>query len=205
MRSAVLSLVVSCCLATTSLRAATNLLSPDEIPPLRPPRAELPPTFWERYGPWPAIGGSVVLLLSGAGIWLLLRPKTPRPVAPIAQARADLTTLQGQPETGPLLSRISQIVRRYFAGAFGLPPAELTTAEFSQALAGDEQVGPELATQVSELLRQCDLRKFAPMPPSAPLGAATTAAKLIEQAEGRRAAVAQVKGQIETVRLGGSR
>ncbi len=205
MRSAVLSLVVSCCLAAMSLPAATNLLSPDEIPPLRPPRAELPPTFWERYGPWPAIGGSVLLLLLGIGIWLLLRPRPPQPVPPVVQARADLTILQGQPETGPLLSRVSQIVRRYFAGAFGLPPTELTTAEFSQVLAGDQQVGPELAGQVSELLRQCDLRKFAPVPPTSPLGAAGAAAKLIEQAEGRRAAVAQVKGQMETTQLGGSR
>ena len=61
-----------------------------------------------------------------------------------------------------VLSEASQILRRYVAAAFAWPPAELTTAEFSAALAGDEKIGPELARTLSNFLRECDERKFAP-------------------------------------------
>ena len=54
------------------------LRGPDDIPPLRPPHAELPPTFWEQHGLWVIVAGSRSLLaLVGAAVWCLLRPKPP--------------------------------------------------------------------------------------------------------------------------------
>ncbi len=175
-----------CLAATLRLHAATNLVSPDEIPPLRPPRPELAPTFWEQYGLWPALVGALVLLLLATGLWVLLRPKPPLPVPPESQARQALEELRQAPETGAVLSRVSQVVRHYFSAAFGLPPEEMTTAEFCQVLKGVQRLGPDLSKNVGDFLRQCDERKFALSPPLPPLGAAATAATLISQAEARR-------------------
>jgi hypothetical protein len=169
-------------LLTAPVFADTNLVSPDEIPPLRPPRGELAPTYWERHGAWPAVFGGLAVLLVGAGVWLLLRPKPLVPIPPAVAAHQELDPLANQPENGVILSRISQVVRRYFCVAFGLPPGELTTAEFARELEGREKVGAALSTAVNAFLRECDRRKFAPSPPPTPLGAAGLAARLIDQA-----------------------
>jgi hypothetical protein len=166
--------------------AATNPISADDIPPLRPPRPELPPGFWEQYGGWVVAGGAVLLCLLAGMVWLLFRPKPPVPLPPATQARKELEPLGRQPEDGALLSRVSQVVRHYIGAAFGLPPGELTTGEFCRVLAGAEQVGPQLSTAVGDFLRQCDQRKFAPAPALPPLGAVPRALQLIETAEARQ-------------------
>lgn len=171
--------------------ADTNPISADQIPPLRPPRGELAPTYWERHGAWPVVFGGLAVLLVGAGVWLLLRPKPPVPIPPAAAARRALDPLAKQPEDGIVLSRISQVVRRYFSAAFDFPPGELTTTEFSRELESREKIGAALSSAVNAFLRECDRRKFAPSPPGAPLGAAGLAARLIDQAEVRRAVAAE--------------
>ncbi len=178
-----------------SLPAATNLISADQIPPLQPPRGEIGPGFWEQYGSWVWLGIGLLLLVVCILIWRLTRPKPP-PVIPPAgvQARQALEPLDAQPETGAVLSRVSQVVRHYFSLSFGLPPAERTTTEFSSALAASPQVSPELSAAVSDFLRKCDQRKFALAPPPMPLGAVATAVKLIEQAEAGRASPVQPPG-----------
>ncbi len=175
--------------------AATNLAGGDEIPPLRPPHGEIPPTFWEQHGLWVVLGGVAVLALAGAGAWLLTRSKSPVVVAPEEQARRALEPLRELPEDGALLSQVSQVLRHYVSAASNLPPEELTTAEFCRALAGQDQIGPELSAALGEFLRQCDARKFAPPAPSLPLGAIAQALKLIEQTQARRASVAQSAAQ----------
>jgi hypothetical protein len=178
---------LSATLATAApLLASTNTISADEIPALRPPRTEMEPTFWEQYGAWPVVGGLLVLAIVGVGLWLLLRSRPQAPIPPATQARHDLEPLRNQPETGLLLSRVSQVLRHYAAAAFGLPAGELTTTEFASAIAGQEQVGPELSGAMSQFLRDCDQRKFAQLPPPQPLGAVDQAANLIELAEARR-------------------
>jgi hypothetical protein len=178
-----------------SFCAATNTPTSDEIPSLRPPHAELPPSFWEQYGPWTILLGVLVLALVCAAIWFLTRPKPPVVVPPEVAARNALEPLRQVPEDGLLLSRVSQVLRHYAATAFGLPPGELTTAEFCRAIAGHEQVGPELASALSDFLRQCDQRKFSPPPPAPPLSAVAHALKLIDQAQARLAALAQPVAQ----------
>jgi hypothetical protein len=174
---------------------AADPISPDDIPPLRPPHAELAPTFWEQHGLWVVILGVLLLALICAVVWLLTRPKPPVVVPPEVQARQALEPLGRQPEDGALLSRVSQILRHFVTAAFALPPGELTTTEFCRAIAGHEQIGPELATALREFLRQCDQRKFSPVAPAAPFSATTQALKLIDQAQAHRTALAQSAAQ----------
>ena len=171
--------------------AVTNPPSPDAIPSLRPPHAEIPPTFWEQHGLWVVVVGILLLALVGAAVWLLTRPKPPVVVPPEVQAREALEPLRQQPEDGGLLSRVSQILRHYVTAAFGLPPGELTTAEFCQAIAGHAGIGPELSAALSEFLHQCDQRKFSPTAPVPPLNPVAEAIKLIDQAQTRRLAITQ--------------
>ena len=173
--------------AAASLLADTNAGSPEEIPPLRPPRAEIPLTFWEKHGHW-IVGGSVALVaLAGVAGWLLSRPKPEDVVPPEIRARRELEQLRARAEDGALLSRVSQVLRCYVAAAFDLPPGELTTAEFCRVVAGEARIGPELAGAFSDFLRRCDERKFTPPAPRPELGAVGEALKLIAAAEARRA------------------
>ena len=161
---------------------------PDELPPLRPPRGELAPTFWEQYELWVLAGGVLLLALVAFGIWVLTRPKRPVVLPPAVQARRSLEPLRAQPETGNLLSQVSQHVRHYFQAAFELGREELTTTEFCRAIAGCEKVGSDLAGSVTGFLQECDRRKFAPVAELPPLGAVPKALELLETAETRRAA-----------------
>jgi hypothetical protein len=175
--------------------AATNSTSSDSIPPLRPPHPEIPPDFWEQHGWWVVLGGLLALALVGAAVWLLTRPKPPVVVPPEIEARHALEALRHQAEDGLLLSRVSQILRRYVAARFSLPPEQLTTTEFCRALAANEQIGPELSGTFADFLRLSDQRKFAPAAPLPPLGAVAQALKLIDEAEARRTALAQATVQ----------
>ncbi|MBI3850683.1 MAG: hypothetical protein HY298_10495 [Verrucomicrobia bacterium] len=159
----------------------------NDIPPLRPPHAEIPPTFWEQHTAGVCIAGLAVLLIAGLVVWLALRPKPPVIVPPEVQARNELAGLRNLTEDGVVLSKVSQAVRRYFAAAFALPPGEFTTAEFCQAITANEQIGSELATSTGDFLRRCDERKFAPSVGGATIGAPARALELVELAEARRA------------------
>jgi hypothetical protein len=172
--------------------AATN--APDAIPPLRPPRGEIPPGFWERYGLLTVAGSLLALVLVGVAVWFVTRRKPAAVPAPETVARQALDPLRRQPEEGALLSRVSQILRRYLTAAFGLPPEELTRAEFCRALHDNQGVGPELSEGIAEFLRRCDERKFAPSDPQPPLGAAEQALKFIQAAEQRLARTDTAQG-----------
>jgi hypothetical protein len=171
--------------------AATNPPAPDAIPPLRPPRGEIAPTFWEQNGLWVAIAGVLLLAVIAAAVWWLRRTRPPVTVPPDVQARQALEPLRQQPEDGAVLSRISQVLRRYVSAAFGLPPGEMTTAEFCRAIADQGRLGTELSTRLGDFLRQCDERKFAPSVATPALGAAEQALRLLEQSEARRAELRQ--------------
>jgi hypothetical protein len=189
-----------CVLAPMSVFAITNATPRDEIPPLRPPQGEIPPSFWEQHGAAVVVGCLVALALVGAAIWFLTRPKPRVVVPPEIQARRALEALAKRPEDGAVLSAVSQVVRRYVATAFALPLEELTTTEFCRAIADHEGLGPELAAAVGEFLRRADERKFAPSPPLPPLGAVSHALELIELAENRRAQLRQAVSHPEAVK-----
>jgi hypothetical protein len=193
--------------SSASAPAQTNLVGSDsqpsnpnpqrlsEIPPLRPPKAEVPPGFWELYA-WHVAAGSMVLAgVLALAAWLLTRPRPAVSTPPAVQAREALQPLLARPEDGIVLSRVSQVVRSYFSALCGLPRAELTTGEFSRAIADDQQLEPRLRSDAVTLLRACDERKFAPQPPAAPLDAVGQALKLIDQTEASRAMLSQKNGE----------
>jgi hypothetical protein len=158
----------------------------DDIPPLRPPHAEIPPTFWEQHTASISLASFALLALVGMVIWFATRPKPPVIIPPEVRARCDLESLRRLPEDGRVLSKVSQAVRRYFGAAFALPSGELTTAEFCQAIAAKGAIGADLANSTSDFLRRCDERKFAPETAAGTMGAAEYALMLVEQAEAIR-------------------
>ena len=170
--------------------APTNAEPAGRIPKLTPPYGELPPTFWEQHGTTIIVAGIGVVLLAAVGILLWLRPKPVVVIPPDVQARQALYPLLQQPEDGALLSRVSQILRRYIIAVFKLPTGELTTTEFCRAIAAQDSVGAELASALVDFLRACDQRKFSSSSSEKALGATARALALIAQAETRRAQLA---------------
>ena len=181
--------------AAQPVLAATNAPGLDEIPPLRPPHAEIPPTFWEQHSLSVILLGALLLALVCIAAWFLTRPKPPIIVPPDVQARQALEPLLQQPEDGALLSRVSQILRYYVAAIFDLPPGEPTTAEFCRAITAHAQIGPDLSAALSDFLRLCDRDKFSPPAPVPPLNAVAQALKLIDQSQARLAVLAQAAAQ----------
>jgi len=184
-RSGLSAFLIASLAQLTCALAATNEGDFDDIPAMAPPRGEIPPSFWEQYGLAVTLGGTFVLLLVSFFIWRLTRPKPPIIVPIEVSTRKALLQLRDKPETGALLSQISQTLRQYVAGAFSLRPGELTTTEFSEALATNEKVGPGLSSSVSQFLRRCDEQKFSPAI-KPPMGAAAQALNLVDLAEARR-------------------
>ena len=160
---------------------------PDDVPKLRPIRAELPPTFWEQHTTTVILYSVEFLVLTGIVAWLFLRPVPPLPVPIEVQTRSELEVLRKQAQDAATLSNVSRCVQRYFAVAFGLPAGELTTAEFCRALAGSEQIGGRLTERVADFLRQCDVAKFSPVSAANPGHAVSEALELVAQSEARRA------------------
>ena len=158
----------------------------NDIPPLRPPQVEIPPTFWELHATGVFLIGFALLALMGIAIWFATRPKPPVVIPREVQTRNELELMRDLPESGAVLSQVSQAVRRYFGAAFALPPGELTTAEFCRAIAKNEQIGSDLSNATGEFLRRCDERKFAPGATPQATGAVEYALQLVEQAEARR-------------------
>lgn len=165
-----------------------------DIPPLNPPLPEIPPTFLEEHGTAMILAGVAVLAVLSAIIYFLLKPRPRPPVPPEDEARAALEPLRTVPETGRVLSQVSQTLRHYFTSAFGLPPVEMTTTDFALELKGSENVGPELGEATIQLLCECDEHKFAPNAPTVPLQAVERAAMLVEKAHARRMELRQKAG-----------
>jgi len=161
-------------LSTSAKAADTNTL-----PALAPAYGELPPMFWEQHGMLVIIGLFTFLVLASLVLWKIYQPKPAIILPPEVLARNALTKLLRQPEDGKVLSEASQILRRYILAAFDFAANELTTAEFCDALANHKQIGTEVASSISDFLRECDERKFSTASSSAPLDAANRALEII--------------------------
>ena len=158
----------------------------DLIPPLRPLRGELGPTFWERYSGWIALALVLAVVVVAMGFKYFRRSKPVVVLPPEARARQALEALRGRPEDTALVTEVSHHLRQYVVAAFGLPPEELTTTELHAALGPRLAACPELLSEIIRFLRQCDERKFAPASVNAPLGAVDRALELVRQSEAQR-------------------
>ena len=184
--------VRGCCLVMGLLSiAGVTFAQSNDAPPLQPALPEIPPTLWEQHGVLIMVLGIMLIALLAAAIWWLLQPKPPVPVPIEIQTRNELELLSLPAEDGKTISRVSQVLKHYFAVAFGLPPVEMTTTEFNRAVAASEKVGSELAASVSEFLRQCDERKFS-LHTGVQASACSRALELVEQGEHRRAELRHV-------------
>src|SRR5262245_36966920 len=70
--------------------AGTNTNSVEEIPPLRPPRDQLPPTFWEEHQRPVILTTAVGILVVLAMVFLFTRPRRVIPTPPEVVARQAL-------------------------------------------------------------------------------------------------------------------
>jgi hypothetical protein len=176
------------CLVPVYLNLASRaaFAADDAMPKLRPPHDELQPTFWELYGWWTIAGAVLVLAVLAFFIAWLRRPKPDVVTPPEILARRALENLHGRAEDAALVVEVTRILRRYVLSVFGLPPDELTTAEIRQVLQSCKPTGPDLASAVTDFLRECDERKFAPAPSPPRTGAVDRALALLEKVEASR-------------------
>jgi hypothetical protein len=175
-------IVIFC--VTVASWTATNAQTNDEFV-LRPPYQEMPQTYWEQHGNTIILTSILGIILLGALVVWLLRPKT-RALVPVeVQVRSELESLRQRPEDGGVLSAVSRGVQRYFAAVFEMPAGELTTAEFCRFANADEKIGKDLAATTEAFLRRCDEMKFAPGVPTE-LKAVDKAFGLIAQADARK-------------------
>jgi len=157
------------------------------LPPLAPAAPEIPPSFWDQHKMAVIIGAIIFLALAILAVWKIVRPKSAPVLPPGKVARDMLARLQSLPEDGKLLSETSQILRRHVGAVFDFPGGEMTTTEFSVALAANASVGPQLADALSSFLRACDKDKFVAKNEAPLLNAVRRALQLVEQIERRRA------------------
>ena len=159
----------------------------NEIPQIRPPHAELPPTIWEQHSAGISVVALLLLALLGLAVWWWTRPRPPVVIPPEVLAREALAALPVAASEGERLSQVSRILRHYIQQAFELPRAELNTTEFCRVVAEHAGIGPKLAGALAAFLRDSDRRKFSPEPaPASNVNAVTQALALIEQGEARR-------------------
>ncbi len=188
--------VLALLLTPCALWAATNPPTEEIIPPLRPPRPLLAPGTWEEHGLAIVVVSVLLVLLLGLVVWFLTRPRPVPEVPPAARARNDLRSLATAADQPQTLSRISQILRRYFAETFALSTDEMTTAEFRASTRDHAGIGSELGLAVNDFLAHCDTLKFAPEMPKSSPDTVDRALKLIDQAEAR--AIASRAGAVAT-------
>jgi hypothetical protein len=134
----------------------------DEKVELKPPEAPRGLPIGERF--WWAAGVGA-LLLAGAILWYARRAAEsegaegrPR-LEPLPELLAELERLGEEPAVRAH-TRLSLALRRYLARAAGIEAVERTTTEIHRQLTG-RRLSPGVVRRVVELLRACDLVKFA--------------------------------------------
>lgn len=135
------------------------------------PRPAVPPRplplgarFW-----WTAAALGAACLAAGLLLWRRSRTRAGEaaavPLAPLEELMGALAALGAEPSDLQLHTRLSLALRRYLGRALGFPAAESTTSELQRRLAGRHLPAP-LVRRTVELLRACDLVKFARQPSS---------------------------------------
>jgi len=158
---------------------------PAPKPPAPPRQLPVGEAFW-----WTLGGAGLVLAFLGWLLWRRRRSATgaeeaarPR-LPPFDELLGELDRIAAEPSALRLHTRLSLALRAYLGRRMDFPAAESTTSEIHRLLLARRMPGA-LVRQVVELLRTCDLVKFArqeagPERGVERLGAARLAAREIE-------------------------
>lgn len=142
-----------------------SVIPPGEKEPKpKPAEAMRPLPLGERFW-WTVASLSAACLL---GAWMLyrqLRNATDSPAAvpalpPLEELAAELDRLRAEPSMIAMHTRLSLALRRYLGRRLPFPAVESTSSEIQRQLLSRRMPGP-LVRQTVELLRACDLVKFA--------------------------------------------
>jgi hypothetical protein len=145
--------------------AVRSVIPPEEKNPLpKPPAAMRPLGIGSRF--WWTLG--ILSALALLSLWLLLRRRKTAATGaaevpalpPFEELATELDRLAAEPSMLALHTRLSLALRRYLGRRLPFPAVESTTAEIQRQLLSRRMPGP-IARQAVELLRACDLVKFA--------------------------------------------
>jgi hypothetical protein len=134
---------------------------PAPKPPAPPRQLPIGDAFW-----W-TLAGSLLVLLAVA--WALRRrlraeaaaAEIPRPaLPPFEELLGELDRLAAEPSVVRLHTRLSLALRSYLSRSLSFPAAESTTSEIHRILLS-RRVPGAVVRQMVELLRACDMVKFA--------------------------------------------
>ncbi len=174
-------------LAPEALFALATNRGPEKLPPLRPPAELLAPTWWEERGSQVILAGLALVAVVVLVVWWLRRPKPAVPVAPEASAKTALQALRGRAEDNTVVAGVAQNLRRYVQAVLGLPADEWTAEELLRAVGGRAPGYSEPAQALGALLRECEARAFAAVPPAAPPSLVERALAVVARFEALRA------------------
>jgi hypothetical protein len=150
--------------AGLALNVRSVIPAKDKEPAPKPPAAPRPLPFGKAFW-WTLAGLAAVCLAAAALLWRRLRAKlggrsaTPA-LPPLAELTATLDRLRSEPSMLALHTALSLALRRYLGRRLPFPAVESTTGDVQRQLLARRMPGP-LARQTVELLRVCDLVKFA--------------------------------------------
>jgi hypothetical protein len=130
-------------------------------PRLRPPKAELPETAWEKHRTFYIFGAAAAVLFLGAAAFYLLRPKPATPIPPERKAQLRLDQLRDSGIEERVLAEVPRILKEFFLEYFGFPLAEVTTDELSRTLRSRPGLPVEVTGRVESFLRGIDERRFS--------------------------------------------
>ncbi|HKH49100.1 MAG TPA: hypothetical protein VKM72_30915 [Thermoanaerobaculia bacterium] len=134
--------------------------NPAPKPPAPPRQLPIGAAFW-----WTLSASGLALALLGWMLWRRRRAEGPveaaRPqLAPFEELLGELDRIAAEPSVLRLHTRLSLALRAYLGRSLGFAAAESTTSEIHRLLLARRMPGP-LVRQLVELLRACDLVKFA--------------------------------------------
>ncbi len=127
--------------------------------------------------PWPWLVATGLLAAGGFAAARLLRPRAPRPLPPATPlpphvlALREIERVRGMPRASPadvdaFYVALSQVLREYVEGRFGLHAPERTTEEFLAEAERHGGIPVEQRAALRRFLQACDLVKFAGLVPT---------------------------------------
>lgn len=134
---------------------------PAPKPPAPPRQLPIGAPFW-----WTLGASLIVLALLGGLLWRQRRARSAeaevtRPqLPPFDELLGELDRLAAEPSAVRLHTRLSLALRSYLGRSLDFPAAESTTSEIHRSLLSRRMPGA-LVRQTVELLRSCDMVKFA--------------------------------------------